>query len=94
MRNQATIACATCPWFERASGKEHGLCMYAPPVIQVIMPPPSPVTGKMQPQVQGLRPPTGENDRCSRHPHWQQRQHDARVDAEWLQLDRPAGTAS
>lgn len=44
--------------------------MHEPPVIQVVMPAPNVVTGKVQPGIQGLRPPTGESDRCSRHPEW------------------------
>ena len=66
--------CATCVWFERsngivAKGQEHlGLCFYAPPVIQVVMPSANVVTGRPgSPSVQGLRPPTGENDRCHHH---------------------------
>ena len=58
-------SCATCCWFAPDRGGI-GRCLVDPPVVQVIMPPPSPVTGKMQPAVQGLRPPTNETDRCSR----------------------------
>ena len=58
--------CGSCLWYERATGdgQRHGLCLVEPPVLQIIMPPPSPVTGKVQPALQGLRPPTAENDRC------------------------------
>lgn len=64
------MRCATCPWFQRVGGGTHGVCMHEPPVIQVVMPAPNALTGKVQPAVQGLRPPTGANDRCSRHPEW------------------------
>lgn len=66
------LKCATCPWFQRDGARKHGLCMYEPPVIQVVMPPANALTGKVAPAIQGLRPPTGENDRCSRHPEWRQ----------------------
>jgi hypothetical protein len=39
--------------------------MHAPPVIQVVMPPPTAIGAAPRPVIQGLRPPTGENDRCS-----------------------------
>jgi hypothetical protein len=63
--------CGSCLWYEAGAGNSaHGLCMHAPPMIQVILPPPNAVTGKPQPpMVQGLRPPTAQNDRCHHHTH-------------------------
>jgi hypothetical protein len=77
MSDKSTIRCATCLWFERGSAgdRTHGLCMYQPPVIQVVVPPPTPV-GQPRPSVQGLRPPTGESDRCH---HWEKQFHPVRT---------------
>jgi len=41
--------------------------MWAPPVIQVVVPPATAIGAQPRPMVQGLRPPTGENDRCAKH---------------------------
>ena len=59
--------CATCLWYEPEQGTGDGRCMWAPPVVQVVMPPPTAIGGQPRPVVQGLRPPTHENDRCAKH---------------------------
>jgi hypothetical protein len=75
MTDRHTVRCATCLWFERGSSSSAGLCMFQPPVIQVVVPPPTPV-GQPRPSVQGLRPPTGEGDRCH---FWEKQFHPVRT---------------
>lgn len=58
--------CATCLWYE-PDGPNFGRCMVKPPVIQVVLPPPTAIGGQPKPLVQGLRPPTGRDDRCAKH---------------------------
>ena len=65
--------CGTCPWFEREGSTPNGLCLVEPPIVQVVLQPPSAIGGQPQPKVQGLRPPTSDRHRCSRHPAWQGR---------------------
>jgi hypothetical protein len=83
MGTNAELCCRTCAWYAPEGKGDFGRCMHAPPVIQVVMPPPTAIGSQPRPLVQGLRPPTSENDRCSKH----------RTLEEWLhpwQKDMPA----
>lgn len=69
------VKCGTCMWFA-PEGKAVGRCLVDPPVVQVVMPPPTAIGAQPRPAVQGLRPPTSAEDRCSRH--LERLNHDAR----------------
>ena len=61
--------CATCLWFEREhnnGGNGPGRCLVDPPTPHITAIP-DPVRGGVKPMIQGIRPATQANDRCSRH---------------------------
>ena len=60
------ISCSNCLWFAPEGKSGAGRCLADPPVVQVVMPPPTAIGSQPKPMLQGLRPPTASTDRCSR----------------------------
>jgi hypothetical protein len=70
-------SCGNCPWFT-AEGRippegqyQVGVCSFNPPVAAITMGQALGPQGPMAvPALQGLRPPTKANDKCSNHPFY------------------------
>jgi hypothetical protein len=57
--------CADCVWYEPEPGGTAGRCLVDPPVAHLAVA--QTAIGQPKPIIQGIRPPVGPNERCSRH---------------------------